>query len=150
MQRILNNPDDIVDEMLKGFVKTHCDIVKTTEHPRVLAAKAAPVQGKVGVMTGGGSGHKPAFIRAHIASRHHGADPVLVGGDSMGDYGMLTEFKGLQAALVFPRDLGQRKMDELIASAPASGGKVLVQGRDEPHGRFRPNHSSVYPPPGRP
>lgn len=62
MQRILNNPDDIVDEMLKGFVKTHCDIVKTTEHPRVLAAKAAPVQGKVGVVTGGGSGHKPAFI----------------------------------------------------------------------------------------
>lgn len=62
MQRILNNPDDIVDEMLKGFVKTHCDIVKTTNHPRVLAAKAAPVQGKVGVVTGGGSGHKPAFI----------------------------------------------------------------------------------------
>lgn len=62
MQRILNNPDNIVDEMLKGFVKTHCDIVKTTDHPRVLAAKAAPQQGKVGVVTGGGSGHKPAFI----------------------------------------------------------------------------------------
>lgn len=62
MQRILNNPDNIVDEMLKGFVKTHCDIVKTTDHPRVLAAKAAPVEGKVGVVTGGGSGHKPAFI----------------------------------------------------------------------------------------
>ena len=62
MQRILNNPDDIVDEMLKGFVKTHGDIVKTTEHPRVLAAKAAPIAGKVGVVTGGGSGHKPAFI----------------------------------------------------------------------------------------
>lgn len=62
MQRILNNPDNIVDEMLKGFVKTHCDIVKTTDHPRVIAAKAAPVQGKVGVVTGGGSGHKPAFI----------------------------------------------------------------------------------------
>lgn len=62
MQRILNDPDHIVDEMLKGFVKTHADIVKTTEHPRVLAAKAAPVEGKVGVVTGGGSGHKPAFI----------------------------------------------------------------------------------------
>ena len=62
MQRILNNPDDIVDEMLQGFVKTHGDIVKTTEHPRVLAAKNAPVAGKVGVVTGGGSGHKPAFI----------------------------------------------------------------------------------------
>lgn len=62
MQRILNNPDDIVDEMLQGFVKTHGDFIKTTAHPRVLAAKAAPIEGKVGVVTGGGSGHKPAFI----------------------------------------------------------------------------------------
>lgn len=62
MQRILNNPDDIVDEMLEGFVKTHSDFIKTTNHPRVLAAKEAPVAGKVGVVTGGGSGHKPAFI----------------------------------------------------------------------------------------
>ena len=62
MQRILNNPDNIVDEMLEGFVKTHGDIVKKTSHPRVLAAVNAPVEGKVGVVTGGGSGHKPAFI----------------------------------------------------------------------------------------
>ena len=62
MQRILNDPDHIVDEMLKGFVKTHSDIVKVTGHPRVLATKAAPIRGKVGVVTGGGSGHKPAFI----------------------------------------------------------------------------------------
>ena len=62
MQRILNDPDHIVDEMLEGFVKTHNDLVKTTEHPRVIAAKNVPVEGKVGVVTGGGSGHKPAFI----------------------------------------------------------------------------------------
>ncbi len=62
MQRILNNPDNIVDEMLEGFIKNHGDIVKTTEHPRVIAAKEAPVKGKVGVVTGGGSGHKPAFV----------------------------------------------------------------------------------------
>ena len=62
MQRILNNPDNIVDEMLEGFVKNHGDIVKTTQHPRVIAAKEAPIDGKVGVVTGGGSGHQPAFI----------------------------------------------------------------------------------------
>ena len=61
MQRILNNPDNIVDEMLEGFVKNHGDIVKTTQHPRVIAAKEAPIDGKVGVVTGGGSGHKPTF-----------------------------------------------------------------------------------------
>jgi dihydroxyacetone kinase-like protein len=61
MQRILNNPDDIVDEMLKGFVKVHSDIVAVTNNPRVIKRKDIP-DGKVGVVTGGGSGHKPAFI----------------------------------------------------------------------------------------
>ncbi|MFP3156208.1 dihydroxyacetone kinase subunit DhaK [Lachnospiraceae bacterium ZAX-1] len=61
MQRILNNPDDIVDEMLKGFLKAHSDIVEATENPRVVKAVNL-VEGKVGVVTGGGSGHKPAFV----------------------------------------------------------------------------------------
>lgn len=61
MQRIMNDPDEIVDEMLKGFVKAHSDLVETTENPRVLKAKNIPAD-KVGVVTGGGSGHKPAFI----------------------------------------------------------------------------------------
>lgn len=61
MQRILNNPDNIVDEMLKGFLKTHKDIVEKTSNPRVVKAVQAP-SGRVGVVTGGGSGHKPAFI----------------------------------------------------------------------------------------
>ena len=61
MQRILNNPDDIVDEMLKGFLKTHSDIVEATENPRVVKAKGIQ-ENKVGVVTGGGSGHKPAFV----------------------------------------------------------------------------------------
>lgn len=61
MQRILNNPDDIVDEMLKGFLKVHADIAEATDNPRVVRARDIP-EGKVGVVTGGGSGHKPAFI----------------------------------------------------------------------------------------
>ncbi len=67
MQRILNNPDNIVDEMLDGFAKCHSDIVKrvitSEDNARgVVAAADAPKAGKVGVVTGGGSGHKPAFI----------------------------------------------------------------------------------------
>ncbi|MEA4897178.1 MAG: dihydroxyacetone kinase subunit DhaK [Eubacteriales bacterium] len=67
MQRILNDPDHIVDEMLSGFVKSHGGIVKHVvageDNPRgVIAAVNAPIPGKVGVVTGGGSGHKPAFI----------------------------------------------------------------------------------------
>lgn len=61
MQRILNNPDNIVDEMLKGFIKTHSDIVAATGNPRVIRRVELPAD-HAGVVTGGGSGHKPAFI----------------------------------------------------------------------------------------
>lgn len=62
MQRIVNDPDMVVEDMLKGFVKIHDDIVAPTENPRVLKYKKAPIKEKVGVVTGGGSGHKPAFV----------------------------------------------------------------------------------------
>jgi phosphoenolpyruvate---glycerone phosphotransferase subunit DhaK len=62
MQRILNNPGEVVNDMLKGFLKAHRDIVAPTGNPRVVRSVAAPVKDKVGIVTGGGSGHKPAFI----------------------------------------------------------------------------------------
>lgn len=62
MQRIINNPENVVEDMLEGFVKNHTDLVSKTENPRVIKYKNAPIAGKVGVVTGGGSGHKPAFI----------------------------------------------------------------------------------------
>ena len=62
MQRVINNPDYVVDEMLKGYLKNHKDLVSATENPRVIKYINAPVPGKVGLVTGGGSGHKPAFL----------------------------------------------------------------------------------------
>jgi len=62
MQRILNDPNDVVDDMLRGFLKAHSRLVQATANPKVVKYKAAPVKGKVGLVTGGGSGHKPAFV----------------------------------------------------------------------------------------
>ena len=62
MQRIVNDPDQVVADMLKGFVEAHADFVSATGNPRVLKYSRAPIKGKVGIVTGGGSGHKPAFI----------------------------------------------------------------------------------------
>lgn len=62
MQRFINNPDEVVEDTVKGFVKAHADIIRLASNPRVIAARHAPVDGKVGVITGGGSGHEPAFI----------------------------------------------------------------------------------------
>ncbi|MCI8274475.1 MAG: dihydroxyacetone kinase subunit DhaK [Lachnospiraceae bacterium] len=62
MNRIVNDPNFVVEDMLKGFVKANKDLVTATDNPRVLKYVNAPVEGKVGIVTGGGSGHKPAFI----------------------------------------------------------------------------------------
>jgi dihydroxyacetone kinase-like protein len=62
MQRIINAPDEMVEETVRGFLAAHRDLVRATDNPRVLAAVAAPVAGKVGIVSGGGSGHEPAFI----------------------------------------------------------------------------------------
>lgn len=62
MNAIVNNPDYVVEDMLQGFVKANKDIVAPTKDDKVLKYNKAPIEGKVGVVTGGGSGHKPAFI----------------------------------------------------------------------------------------
>lgn len=63
MQRIINNPDLVVEDMLKGFEKCHRDIIHIYEdNPRVVVSNFAKDKKKVGIITGGGSGHKPAFI----------------------------------------------------------------------------------------
>ena len=87
------------------------------------------------------SRRKPEFIMSRIAPRHHGAEPVLTAGDSMGDYAMLTEFKDLQLALVFLRNWRERTMHDLVAS----GGRVVAQGRDESRGVFIPEMKCVDP-----
>jgi phosphoenolpyruvate---glycerone phosphotransferase subunit DhaK len=62
MQKMINAPEAAVDEMVEGYLKAHPDLVAGTDNPRVLKCRQAPIAGKVGIVTGGGSGHKPAFI----------------------------------------------------------------------------------------
>jgi dihydroxyacetone kinase-like protein len=62
MQKIINDPSKVVDEMVEGYVKAMGRLVAKTENPRVLKYVKAPVRNKVGIVTGGGSGHKPAFV----------------------------------------------------------------------------------------
>jgi dihydroxyacetone kinase-like protein len=62
MQKIINDPGNVVDEMIAGFVGAYSDLVAATDNARVIKYRLAPVEGKVGIVTGGGSGHKPAFI----------------------------------------------------------------------------------------
>ena len=62
MKKFINDPYDVVDEMLEGYLDVHKKYVRKLNAARTVVRTDAPVAGKVGVITGGGSGHKPAFI----------------------------------------------------------------------------------------
>lgn len=62
MNRVINDPDLVVEDMLKGLLRAHPELKAAAGNPRVILASDAPVKGKVGIVTGGGSGHEPAFL----------------------------------------------------------------------------------------
>ena len=59
MKKLVNDPSDYVDEMLEGMVAAYPDRVRRLDGTKVLVRSDAPVDGKVGVVSGGGSGHEP-------------------------------------------------------------------------------------------
>ena len=62
MKKYINDPGNVVDESIEGYLAAYPDYVRKMEGIRVLVRKDRPDKPKVAVITGGGSGHKPAFI----------------------------------------------------------------------------------------
>ena len=58
MKKLINAPDGVVDDALAGMVAAHGDLLRVID-PNVIVRADAPRQGKVGVISGGGSGHEP-------------------------------------------------------------------------------------------
>jgi dihydroxyacetone kinase-like protein len=58
MKKLINAPETVVDDALAGVVAAHGDLVRVIE-PNVVVRADAPKAGKVGVISGGGSGHEP-------------------------------------------------------------------------------------------
>ncbi|MBT2596634.1 dihydroxyacetone kinase subunit DhaK [Arthrobacter sp. ISL-72] len=59
MKKLINDPRAVVDESVEGFGLAHADIVTVSTEPKFITRKDAPVAGKVGLVSGGGSGHEP-------------------------------------------------------------------------------------------
>jgi phosphoenolpyruvate---glycerone phosphotransferase subunit DhaK len=59
MKKLINAVDDVLAESLEGFGAAHADLVKVSHSPTYVARADAPVQGKVALISGGGSGHEP-------------------------------------------------------------------------------------------
>lgn len=60
MKKLINDPNDVVREMLEGLAAAHPEHVQLLEGLNVIVRKNAPVKGKVALVSGGGSGHEPA------------------------------------------------------------------------------------------
>ncbi|HEX8731772.1 MAG TPA: dihydroxyacetone kinase subunit DhaK [Ktedonobacterales bacterium] len=59
MKKLINKPEDVVKEALAGMAVAHADLIRVDVEQQLVIRKDAPVSGKVGVISGGGSGHEP-------------------------------------------------------------------------------------------
>ncbi|PSP62232.1 dihydroxyacetone kinase subunit DhaK [Halobacteriales archaeon QH_8_67_36] len=103
MKKLINEPEDVVDEMLDGMVAAYPDQVRRLSDTNVLVRDDAPVEGKVGIVSGGGSGHEPT---------HAGY---------LGE-GMLD---GAAAGEVFTSPTAD-ELEELVAAADGGDGVLMV------------------------
>ncbi|HZK05070.1 MAG TPA: dihydroxyacetone kinase subunit DhaK [Actinomycetaceae bacterium] len=62
MKKLINAPADVVGESIAGFCAAHEDLVRPGEDDLFVVRRDAPVQGKVGLVSGGGSGHEPLHV----------------------------------------------------------------------------------------
>ncbi len=62
MKKVINQPENYVNEMLEGIYLAHNDLVTYTNNDLRCLVTSNKVQGKVGIATGGGSGHLPLFL----------------------------------------------------------------------------------------
>jgi phosphoenolpyruvate---glycerone phosphotransferase subunit DhaK len=63
VKKLINDPKNVVEEMIEGYVKAYPDYVKQLpENKRAIVTTRKTREGKVGILIGGGSGHEPAFM----------------------------------------------------------------------------------------
>jgi dihydroxyacetone kinase-like protein len=59
VKKLINQTEDVVTQELEGIAAAHPDLVRVNFGPNYIVRKDAPVQGKAGIVSGGGSGHEP-------------------------------------------------------------------------------------------
>ncbi len=81
MKKLINDPLDFVDETIEGILVAYPNHLKRCEgSQRALMRADGPVESKVAIVTGGGSGHLPATVAAH-----GGAGVLYLFGNYSGD-----------------------------------------------------------------
>ena len=61
MKKIINNPANFVEESIDGLIKSHPEVYAISKDNNRVITRAKKATNKVGIVTGGGSGHLPVF-----------------------------------------------------------------------------------------
>ena len=61
MKKIINSPSNFVEESIDGLIKSHPDVYSLAKDNNRVITRAKKASKKVGIVTGGGSGHLPVF-----------------------------------------------------------------------------------------
>jgi dihydroxyacetone kinase-like protein len=59
VKKLINSPEGVVKDALAGVAAAHANLVTVHYDPDIVVRADAPVKGKVGIISGGGSGHEP-------------------------------------------------------------------------------------------
>src|ERR1700738_2212606 len=59
LKKLINSPETEVKDAMAGMAAAHADLIRVEYDPNVIIRKDAPRKGKVGLVSGGGSGHEP-------------------------------------------------------------------------------------------
>jgi dihydroxyacetone kinase-like protein len=59
MKKLINKPEDVVKESMAGMAVAHADLITVDLAQQIIVRKGAPIGNKVGIVSGGGSGHEP-------------------------------------------------------------------------------------------
>jgi phosphoenolpyruvate---glycerone phosphotransferase subunit DhaK len=59
MKKLINKPEDVVKESMAGMAAAHADLISVDLEQQIIVRKGAPFNNKVGIISGGGSGHEP-------------------------------------------------------------------------------------------
>jgi phosphoenolpyruvate---glycerone phosphotransferase subunit DhaK len=138
-KKLINDPFNVVDEALEGFVAAHADLI-TLPEPRVVVRRERAAD-KVGIVVGGGSGHEPAFggyvgvgmadaaacgnvfaspppnvILSAIRAANHGRGVLMAYGNYAGDvmnFGLAAQLAAAEAI-----EVREVRVSDDVASAP--------------------------------
>jgi hypothetical protein len=75
LKKLINTPETEVKDAMAGMAAAHSDLIRVEYDPNVIIRKDAPRKGKVGLVSGGGSGHEPLHGRHSELRNGGGAGP---------------------------------------------------------------------------